>query len=463
MTHYELLGIRPEAPDSEVLEAILAARSSWERRRDASATEPAALARATSALSRLDEAARDLGTSETRQAYDEANLTLEVLTRIRILRSHGTFAVPESPSGSPVTPDEAAEQARRETEQAIRAEAERRRELRRQDEERERLARESIGNSLDGAVEPPDAVETRNADPASDLRAERSWKPVKGRKGKARFRLPEIDWRAVAILSTATTIGLGIALVPIALVTSQGGLPKFRLTWPGLDPASDMPRVLPTFVAATAAPPVQAPARQAVHLPSPAAVAPATATLMGRAGFGAHSVSASASVSAAESAPMSASASESVSVSASGSESGLSESVSVSGSAPESAQSILRRAYAAYGAGRYQESLTLYDQVLAQRRDDPMARVARALTFLAMNRPHDAEVECRIAIKVQPTFPEAHFNLGVALHRQKRDAEAVAAFNRFVELAPEDRAAPQARGFIARYNLARQAPRSRQP
>ena len=460
MTHYELLGLRPETADSEVLEAILAARSSWERRRDASATEPAALARATSALARLDEAARDLGTPESRQAYDEANLTPDMITRIRILRGHTAAPAPEREAGNPAAADEAAEQARRETEQAIRAEAERRRELRRQEEERERLTRESIGNPLDGAVEASDRFELQAEKTAPEQGAERPKKPARARKTRPRLQFPEIDWRAVAILSIATTIGLGIALVPIALVTSQGGLPKFRLTWPGLDPARDTPKLLPTVVAAAAEPPVQAAARTAVQLSAPAAVAPATSALPAarapavRGSDGAGKMSALPGQEAAHSPAGSVAGPASAPASAP---------ESTPESTPESAQSILRRAYAAYGAGRYQESLKLYDQVLARRRDDPIARVARALTFLAMNRPHDAEVECRIAIKVQPTFPEAHFNLGVALHRQKRDAEAGEAFKRFVDLAPEDRAAPQARGFIARYNLGRQAPKGRQP
>ncbi len=462
MTHYELLGIRPEATDAEVLEAIAAARASWSRRRDASSA-PAAVERAMSALARLDEAAADLGSAERRWRYDENSLPLDTLHRVRALGGYQAPANEASGAdasrghaaakteGSAAPDANTAERQRLETENAIRAESERRREARRQEEERAAHERSTWDVPAD-----PEPQETPDA-PEPDRRS-----PRKRSRSRPKAQHLDVDWRTVSVLAMATAIGVGIALVPVALVTS--GRPS-----PGLltDAAStsETPKVLPvTNVSATISQPPTA------YAPADPAPDPAT----GITGMAANPAAGFAASPAAGMAPNPATgpdaaapplepagalttganpATASVSVAAASSD--------IVPAAPESAHSTLRRAYAAYSGGHYPESLKLYDQVLGRRPDDPIAHVARALTLLALARPHDAEVECRIAIKIQPTFPEAHFNLGIALHRQHRDDDAAAAFRRFVELSPDDRAAPQARGFIARLTMARQAAASR--
>lgn len=517
LTHYELLGLRPEATDTEVREAIAAARASWSRRRDASAA-PAAVERATAALARLDEAARDLGTPDSRREYDEASLPRAVLIRIRPLRGYpdpssplagaetaaGGTASATAVAGESRAPEEA-ERDRLETEQAIRAEAERRREARRQEEERaaherrSQLGEDGVPAPVAGEVSDGRGKSRAQADSQADpdagdaARADR--RPERRRpKHKPRPLRTDIDWRTVSVLALATAAGIGIALVPVAMVTS-GKAGTMLLT----DAASGSapPRVLPvTGVSATISqPPTGAeplsPAQAAAAAtaaallasddePASAAYAPAAATEGVATERPPRQTAEQPAATDAGSAPH-ASTSQPVTSppgsAASGARSqpdtrqaplaGLPQPAQASPQsaeaqpAPESPHSILRRAYAAYSSGRYNESLRLYDQVLGRKPDDPIARVARALTLLALSRPHDAEVECRIAIKIQPTFPEAHFNLGIALHRQRRDDEAVAAFRRFVELAPDDKAAPQARGFIARWTMAMQASASR--
>ncbi|MBM3269708.1 MAG: tetratricopeptide repeat protein [Candidatus Sericytochromatia bacterium] len=418
MTHYELLGLRPEAGPEEVREAILAARASWERRRDASA-DPAAGERAGAALRRLAEAAADLGSPDRRRAYDEATLPQEVLRRIRA-------EAPQTPAGAD---DQAAERARLEAEEAIRADAERRREARRHQEEVEGAARSP-------APEPP-------AEPPAPEPIAAAYR-LPDRKPRGRTAgLPLIDWRAVGLLAFATFAGVSIALIPVALVTSRVSAP------PEPNAAAGAAAHTPLPLAPERVGPASVPASQQATVPAiqgatdPAAAAEAASAAL------AAALSEPASDAAADAAPPLTRPSTVVVVV-------QQQAPPTPAPAAPDAQVSLQRAYQAYSAGRYHESLAIYDLVLAQWPDDPIARVARALSLLALGRPRDAEAECRKALAVQPDFPEAHFNLGVALHRQRRDDEAVQAFRRFVDLAPEDRAAPQARGFVARYNLARQ-------
>lgn len=537
MTHYELLGLRPEATDAEVRDAISAARASWSRRRDASAT-PAALERATAALARLDEAARDLLSPEARRVYDEAFLPPGVLHRVRSLRG---YSIPNDASAEfraeaeqeVCTKTEQAiraetEQAiRAEAEQAIRAEAERRREARRQEEERaalERLANAAFtdemhdalagdsnpgssqlqtGSPSDGSSGTPAGGKTRHGRPAAEVAGQRSRK--RPPNGLIAGHL-DIDWRAVSVLALATAVGIGIALVPVALVTS-GKTGAFLLSEAASD--SESPRVLPaTHVSATISqPPGSPPASEPVTAFQPASVAaasqaalsasqpastdaagqrpPATSQATSRASEGQTTLDGSEHATRAvlsqvppaaprpadspaagqvpPAAPQPADSPQAAPPHAPATSAHREQATFPTQAAPGDAKDLLQRAYAAYSSGNYPQSLRLYDQVLALAPRDPIARVARALTLLAMSRPRDAELECRKAIEIQPTMPEAHFNLGVALHRQNRDGEAVAAFRRFVDLAPEDRAAPQARGFIARWNLAMQASASRRP
>ena len=119
---------------------------------------------------------------------------------------------------------------------------------------------------------------------------------------------------------------------------------------------------------------------------------------------------------------------------------------------------MVRQAYAAFEEHDYAASVDLYNRILARHPADAIAHVGCAVTLLAMDQARAAEAHCRAAIRIEPRFPEAHYDLAVALHREHRDAEAAAEFRRFLALAPDDKAAPAARGFIARTLLGAPSP-----
>ncbi|MHC4220002.1 MAG: tetratricopeptide repeat protein, partial [Planctomycetota bacterium] len=60
----------------------------------------------------------------------------------------------------------------------------------------------------------------------------------------------------------------------------------------------------------------------------------------------------------------------------------------------------------------------------------------RALEMYERGRWAEAEAELRKAIALNPDQPEWHFNLGLTLEASERDAEAMACFERAVELMP---------------------------
>ncbi len=135
---------------------------------------------------------------------------------------------------------------------------------------------------------------------------------------------------------------------------------------------------------------------------------------------------------------------------------------SMPGEPPENSEAwsiwMVRQAYAAFAQHDYASSVQLYNRILARHPDDAIAHVGYAVTLLAMDQAPAAEAQCRAAIRIEPRFPEAHYDLAVALHREHHDAQAVAEFRRFLALAPNDKAAPAARGFIARSLLRAPSP-----
>jgi len=70
--------------------------------------------------------------------------------------------------------------------------------------------------------------------------------------------------------------------------------------------------------------------------------------------------------------------------------------------------------------------------------DLPPAHVNAAKALLLLDRPAEAEVEAREALRLAPGFPPALVNLAEALHRLSRHAEAADAYGELVSLQPED-------------------------
>lgn len=68
----------------------------------------------------------------------------------------------------------------------------------------------------------------------------------------------------------------------------------------------------------------------------------------------------------------------------------------------------------------------------------------------------DAEAALRQAVTVKPSFSDAHYNLGVVLMQENRDAEGVAELKQFVQLAPEAANSGLARKMIENPRRARE-------
>ena len=86
-------------------------------------------------------------------------------------------------------------------------------------------------------------------------------------------------------------------------------------------------------------------------------------------------------------------------------------------------------------AGRSQEALKEYDIALAIDPDMPEALLGRGLVMeFGFGKLADAEADYRHALQVRPDYPEAHNNLGQLLARTGRTAEALAEFDKAIDI-----------------------------
>ena len=112
------------------------------------------------------------------------------------------------------------------------------------------------------------------------------------------------------------------------------------------------------------------------------------------------------------------------------------------------AQCFYLMANAYMGLEAYRNVITSCDTVIQWATSDTELQVQAynlkgvALQRLAdlkdLKRLQEAEASFRQALTVKADFAEGHYNLGVVLMQQNRDAEGIAELNKFSELAPED-------------------------
>lgn len=74
---------------------------------------------------------------------------------------------------------------------------------------------------------------------------------------------------------------------------------------------------------------------------------------------------------------------------------------------------------------------------LPPHENDRIPRFELAKAYLRLDRAEDAENELRILLEADPEDPGSWHNLGVALHMQDRREEAVRAWQRVLEIAPD--------------------------
>jgi tetratricopeptide (TPR) repeat protein len=90
-------------------------------------------------------------------------------------------------------------------------------------------------------------------------------------------------------------------------------------------------------------------------------------------------------------------------------------------------------------AGRVGEGLSLFERLIAERRDNPSPwlYIRHGDALNGQGRHKEAEAAFREAVRLKPDYRVAHCNLGIALERQGRHKEAEAAYRQAIRIKPE--------------------------
>jgi thiol-disulfide isomerase/thioredoxin len=131
-----------------------------------------------------------------------------------------------------------------------------------------------------------------------------------------------------------------------------------------------------------------------------------------------------------------------------------------------STEALFLMANAYMGLAAYKTVATTCDRVIELAANDPAMR-AQALNLKGIaiqkqsdgkdqKKLQDAEAVLRQAAAINQVSPDVHYNLGVVLMQQNRDAEGAAELKEFVKLAPDAANAEDARRMIENPRRARE-------
>jgi tetratricopeptide (TPR) repeat protein len=100
--------------------------------------------------------------------------------------------------------------------------------------------------------------------------------------------------------------------------------------------------------------------------------------------------------------------------------------------------------------GLYEEAMASYRTALTQARDfSPEAHTGVAITYQELNQPNEAAKHFRLAAEQSnDTEPIIYFLLGNLLEREQRAKEAVAVYEKYLQLDPQGRNAPAVRSVL---------------
>jgi tetratricopeptide (TPR) repeat protein len=109
-----------------------------------------------------------------------------------------------------------------------------------------------------------------------------------------------------------------------------------------------------------------------------------------------------------------------------------------------------RRDFAVFlgGLGRAEESVRWLDDAALLDPTNPDIPYLAALGKAELGDLAGAETRLRQALKLNPSFARAHYNLGLLLSSKNQPAEAIASLRRAEQLDPSDAGAPWARATI---------------
>jgi predicted CXXCH cytochrome family protein len=109
-----------------------------------------------------------------------------------------------------------------------------------------------------------------------------------------------------------------------------------------------------------------------------------------------------------------------------------------------------RRDFAVFlgGLGRARESVRWLDDAALLDPTNPDIPYLAALGKAELGDTAGAETRLRQALKLNPSFARAHYNLGLLLSGKNQEAEAIASLRRAEQLDPSDPGAPWARATI---------------
>ncbi len=105
---------------------------------------------------------------------------------------------------------------------------------------------------------------------------------------------------------------------------------------------------------------------------------------------------------------------------------------------PGKAEALAEKASHLYFVGRYEESLTLFQQALALNGKVVRAHMGRAVSLAQLGRAADGLASAKKAIHLEPGNALAHTALGRCLHLLGRDDEAEAAYEKAIGITPEN-------------------------
>ena len=114
----------------------------------------------------------------------------------------------------------------------------------------------------------------------------------------------------------------------------------------------------------------------------------------------------------------------------------------------ETFESALAKGQKAQRAGRSKEALRLLTIALELRPGEPKATLSLGWTQLDLSRGDAAAKSFRAVLAADGSVAEAQFGLGEALRALGRTTEAVAAFEKYLEMAPSGPDAETARNAI---------------